>query len=423
MITILEFSLKSIIGLTLTFRLIMKKLYAYLVVLLSTAIFLFAVAFTTNDEPEERTNKDIIMFSHSLHAELSDCESCHTGVAESLSLSDRLLPEKDACAMCHDVEDMDACGTCHYEDVYEPMIQKKSKLLFSHKFHIDEENLECMECHKGFEEIDYSFQSSQANPPMMQCYSCHNDNSVATNACEACHISTVDLLPDNHKTASFFKNHKFTAMAANADCAMCHDNVFCEDCHVSTNVITETNLADNFYTPYSPHTYIDNEKKQVINRVHDLNYRFLHGIDAKGKTMECQTCHETETFCAACHASNNEDFASSGILPASHLAPNFVMIGVGSGGGEHSRLARRDIERCASCHDVQGADANCIMCHVDPDGIKGTNPKTHTINFMSSTNGDWHNDAGSVCYNCHTDANAYPGGNPNFGFCGYCHNK
>lgn len=42
---------------------------------------------------------------------------------------------------------------------------------------------------------------------------------------------------------------------------------------------------------------------------------------------------------------------------------------------------------------------------------------------MSSNNGDWHNDAGSVCYNCHTDANAYPGGNMNFGFCAYCHNN
>ena len=99
------------------------------------------------------------------------------------------------------------------------------------------------------------------------------------------------------------------------------------------------------------------------------------------------------------------------------------MIGVGSGGGDHARLARRDIERCAACHDVQGADPNCILCHTDPDGIEGTNPKTHAINFMNDSNGDWHDDPGSVCYNCHTDPNAYPGGNPNIGFCAYCHNN
>lgn len=401
----------------------MKKLYTYLAVFILGISVIFVTAFTTQEEPQEKTNESIIIFSHSLHAELSDCESCHTGVLESESLSDRLIPEKDACAMCHDVEDMDACGTCHYDDVFEPLLQKKSELIFSHKFHVAEKGMDCAECHKDFEEINYSFESSQANPPMMQCYSCHNDKAVATNECSACHTATDNLLPQNHRTASFFDNHKFSAMAATADCAMCHNDVFCEDCHVATIGIDESNLVDNFYTPYSPHTYLSNTKQQVITRVHDLNYRFLHGIDAKGKTMECQTCHQTETFCAECHSSNHQDFAAEGIMPSSHLQQGFVMIGVGSGGGEHSRLARRDIERCASCHDVQGADANCILCHVDPDGVKGTNPKTHDINFMSSNNGDWHNDAGSVCYNCHTDANAYPGGNMNFGFCAYCHNN
>jgi len=86
-------------------------------------------------------------------------------------------------------------------------------------------------------------------------------------------------------------------------------------------------------------------------------------------------------------------------------------------------LARRDIENCSSCHDVQGADQNCILCHVDNDGVKGTNPKTHARNFgRDFDKGDWHSDRGSVCYSCHTDANARPGGIKGVGFCGYCHN-
>ncbi len=401
----------------------MKKLYAYLVVFLSGAMVLLTSAFTTQEEPAERTNKDIIIFSHSLHAEVTDCESCHDGVLESTSLSDQLLPKMDACGMCHDVEDMDNCGTCHYEDVYETYVEKKPEIIFSHQFHTSEQGMQCAECHKGFEEVDYSFEAEQTNPPMISCYSCHNDKAAATSECEACHTTTDNLLPQNHRTASFFDNHQFSAMAANADCAMCHNDVFCEDCHTATTGIDEVNLRDDFYTPYSPHKYLNNSKQQVITRVHDLNYRFMHGIDAKSKSMECQTCHETETFCAECHSSNSEDFAMDGIMPTSHLSQNFVMIGVGSGGGEHSRLARRDIERCASCHDVQGADPNCILCHVDPDGVAGTNPKTHDINFMSDMEGDWHDDPGSVCYNCHTDANAHPGGNPNMGFCAYCHNN
>lgn len=124
--------------------------------------------------------------------------------------------------------------------------------------------------------------------------------------------------------------------------------------------------------------------------MHDLNYRFTHRIDSKGKTFECQSCHQVETFCANCQAAENTDFAVRGIIPASHLKPNFFTIAVGIGGGEHAILARRDIERCTSCHDVNGSDPTCITCHLDSDGIKGTNPKTHARGFMKNENGDWH---------------------------------
>jgi hypothetical protein len=186
-------------------------------------------------------------------------------------------------------------------------------------------------------------------------------------------------------------------------------------------MIDEKNTASDFYLPYSPTKLLDNAKEMQIVRVHDLNYVYSHGIDAKGKIAECQTCHQTETFCAECHASMSNDYAVEGVEPSSHNNPAFVTIGVGSGGGEHAALARRDIENCAACHDTQGADPTCVLCHVDNDGIKGTNPKTHMSSFMSDNNGDWHSDAGAVCYNCHTDANARPDGIPGVGFCGYCH--
>jgi hypothetical protein len=247
---------------------------------------------------------------------------------------------------------------------------------------------------------------------MALCFDCHNNTSVAANACEQCHISTVNLVPENHMQVGFFKNHKF---ADENECQMCHETeTFCEDCHAATIEMTESNLSNDFYTPYSPHSYVDNEKQQIITRVHDLNFRFTHGIDAKGKTDNCQTCHQTETFCAECHAAEDGDFAMGGIVPLSHVLPNFVT-GLNPG-SDHAILAKRDIERCASCHDTQGADPNCIMCHIDPDGIKGTNPKTHKNEFMNSINGNWHDDGGAVCYNCHTATTS-----AGVGFCGYCH--
>ncbi|PKL83716.1 MAG: cytochrome C [Ignavibacteriae bacterium HGW-Ignavibacteriae-3] len=402
----------------------MKIKYFYTALALTLICFL-TIAAISKDAPghEGATNKDIIKFSHKVHKEVTDCASCHTLAGESTSLNTRLLPEKSVCATCHDVDDDKNCNLCHYDEKYEPLLMKKAELIFDHKFHTADQKMACESCHKGLGEVDYSFESITAKPAMIVCYDCHNGNSVAANVCESCHISTAGLTPQDHKQVSFFKNHKFSASRENSQCQMCHDNTFCESCHTSTTMITEKNSARDFYTPYSPHKYTDNTKQQAITRVHDLNYQYTHGIELKGKTNECQTCHQPEVFCGKCHDSNSKDFALSGNIPKSHKAPNFVTIGVGTGGGQHAVLARRDIENCSSCHDVQGADQNCILCHVDNDGVKGTNPKTHARNFgRDFDKGDWHSDRGSVCYSCHTDANARPGGIKGVGFCGYCHN-
>lgn len=400
----------------------MKIKYFYAGFVIIAISFLTIAAIGADGSEVEKSNKDIIKFSHAAHKEVTDCAGCHTKASESTSLSDRLLPDKAVCATCHDVNDDKQCSMCHIGEIYEPLMIKKSELFFNHKIHLGNPNTTCESCHKGLNEVAFSTEAKEANPSMASCNTCHSDRAIASNECKTCHTSTVNLLPQDHKSVSFMKTHKFKSSEANANCQMCHDNSFCETCHSASTMIDENNTARNFLTPYSPHSFVDNTKQQNTNRVHDLNYRFTHGIDLKGKTAECQTCHQPETFCAECHTSGGGDYALEGMAPQSHKMPNFVTIGVGSGGGQHAVLARRDIERCASCHDVQGADANCIMCHVDNDGIKGTNPKTHKTSFMRSTgNGDWHSDRNSVCYSCHTDANARPSGIVGVGFCGYCH--
>jgi len=70
---------------------------------------------------------------------------------------------------------------------------------------------------------------------------------------------------------------------------------------------------------------------------------------------------------------------------------------------------------------VQGGDPTCITCHMDADGIRGTDPKTHPAGFMKNVEGPWHANPGAVCYDCHTDYNAHPGGVKGRNFCGYCH--
>ena len=388
----------------------MKVKHFYILIGLLSIVY-FGFTNKNYSDPVKSRNKDIIKFSHKTHDGVAECAECHSKVEESTNLVSSLLPVKDDCAACHDVDDDENCSMCHYEDVNEALIPGTSELLFNHKFHLSDQKIECEKCHSGILEVNYAFESPTSSPGMEICFTCHNNSSVAANECEQCHISTVNLIPENHKQVGFFKNHKFN----NDNCEMCHNTeTFCEDCHTATVSIDETNLSNDFYTPYSPHNYVDGTKQQVITRIHDLNYRFTHGIDAKGKTNNCQSCHQIETFCSECHASEDGDFAMGGIVPLSHTSPNFIT-GL-TPGSEHAVLAKRDIESCASCHDVQGADPNCILCHSDPDGIQGTNPNTHPSGFMKDIHGDWHTDGGSICYNCHSNTNT-----AGIGFCGYCH--
>ncbi len=399
----------------------MKIKQFYILILIAAVIMLLLSAFNSSQVNDEKPrNEGIIKFSHQLHADLDECQNCHSAVTESTSISDRLFPNHENCASCHEVDNDEECNTCHYNENYEALIQKKPELIFDHSFHLKNSSMQCTDCHQGLTEVDYSWQASGVNPPMEQCYSCHNDLTVASNACESCHISTANLLPQDHKVVSFIRSHKFSATAFDSNCMMCHNNQSCSDCHVATTGIMENNMPDNFYQPYYPSNFIDGVRQQAINRVHDLNYRFTHGIESKGKTAECQSCHQVETFCASCHFSEGTgDFALGGIVPASHLKTTFKTLGVGTGGGDHGTLARRDIESCASCHDINGADPTCITCHLDSDGVKGTNPKTHARGFMNDEKGDWHDSMGSVCYNCHTSAT--PQSLTTAGFCNYCH--
>jgi len=205
--------------------------------------------------------------------------------------------------------------------------------------------------------------------------------------------------------------------AGTADCAHCHTNNYCQQCHESTDLISTKILPNNFYANFSPQA--DGKQTMVLKAVHDLNYRYIHQLDAAGKEKNCNTCHETSAYCGECH-SNGGLSVNSQIRPAWHGGPDWgaIALGVGTGGGRHATLAKRDIERCAACHDVQGADPSCLLCHTDYDGIKNTNPRTHELGFSNrfGERSDFHNDEGAVCFMCHTRTNQ-----PGVGFCGYCH--
>jgi hypothetical protein len=303
-----------------------------------------------------------IKFSHKKHVEElgAECSSCHAGAQTSENANDLMLPKHDECGACHSAEVEETCGFCHV-DADNPVAYAapKREVRFSHKLHIEKSKLECAACHAGVEKSETP--TIATLPVMAACNTCH-DNVKAKNACESCHTRPETLLPMSHRGAGWAKEHKRLVRVGGMsnDCAVCHSDNFCQACHAGvTTQFTKGNLIrsipENRASP-------DGGQLLVKQRVHDLNFVFTHAIDLRSKTSDCVTCHDQQTFCTDCHV-RNQDSGFPSPVPQSHRAADFIRIGKGSGGGQHAGLARRDMESCASCHDVEGRDPVCVTCH------------------------------------------------------------
>jgi len=266
-------------------------------------------------------SKSGIEFDHVLHAEDAgmDCESCHEAAWTSSAGTDLLLPEKDTCADCHDVDDDENCGLCHI-DVDDPWgyAEVEPKVdLFSHVAHV-EAGQECSACHG---EVD----ALVAAPAKSECRSCHV-TAADYQDCSVCHSEGAEFVPSSHG-AGWHLWHGVEAGHDQQDCSNCHAQVDCQDCHAGDN---------------------------VAPRTHELNYAFEHSLDARASSIECSTCHMDAGFCADCHRVNN-------VLPRNHSRGDWLL--PGGNGGAHGTEALLEIEGCISCHDQGSSDPLCAECH------------------------------------------------------------
>lgn len=424
----------------------MKINKLYFILLACVLVFLSSTAYLMKDtktagkkvsmynSSKSEDHSKYIKFNHQFHIKDASvaCKDCHTKALTSVTSKDDLNPGHAECSSCHDINDQKNCNFCHIKDAKQKFPPTKKELEFSHKFHVVDQKQECTACHTGLDKVKFAKESPTAFPPMEICSACHtesnrpavNTSHQATGNCEACHTNLTKLYPVSHKSPNFLNEHKVLSgpESNSKNCMMCHSDNFCQVCHSPVS-LKGINTAENFNTPYYTKegaTRMDREDLQKLTTVHkDLNYRFTHGLDANHKRFECKTCHDPVTFCNSCHQNGGNILGE--IAPESHRQPNFTTFGVGTGGGLHATLGKRDIESCQSCHDTQGGDPVCVRCHMDNDGVKGTNPKTHETGFMNDDKGIWHDTQGAVCYTCHVDGNARPNGIKGIGFCGYCH--
>jgi hypothetical protein len=382
--------------------------------------FLAGIAPLSGDEIPvtipEQDRRSLIKFSHQYH--LQDiglfCTDCHKMAPGSKFSSDNILPREENCADCHaqEVEDEAKCGKCHWENT-EPVAFKNSERVidFPHKFHLEKAGLVCQDCHNGMNKTDYA--SRVHWPTMPECLVCHQDSDAPAD-CNLCHPKVEVIRPQSHR-ADWIHEHSQHAISTSMPCSQCHQDTWCEDCHAGATTIEMQDPSDRMASGGPQNR---GRTAQIVQRQHELNYRFIHPMDAVGKERQCATCHARE-FCVDCHRIEGDE---QRFKPAWHgqvpgLPQPWVLIGVGSGGGRHADWARNDIERCVACHDVEGDDPSCIQCHVDFDGVKGTDPKTHPVRFAGRLGeGEFHSDPASLCYSCHVNTS-----NSGVGFCGYCH--
>jgi hypothetical protein len=395
----------------------------YLIVLLVIAGALVTAVAHRSASPlvwPEKEGTAQLKFSHAFHVGEAGvaCADCHAAKDSKLA-SDHLKAGHDQCSSCHEEQIANTCGYCHVDpENIVPAPAPVREIVFSHAQHAAMEGVACETCHQGLDKADLA--GPAAMPSMETCATCHNDVR-ATNACEACHLKLTDLIPSDHLVAGFEREHKRLTRVGGIDaqCSMCHRQDFCADCH-SAAASVQFGMGPLMADPSPRGSPTDSPNKMILQFAHDLNYRHTHGIDAKSVSADCYSCHNYQQFCVTCHM-EGEKLAGPGYVPAWHLGSGFALVGRGSGGGRHADVARRDLESCITCHDVVGGDATCMRCHIDPDGIKGTDPRTHPVGFREGDHGEWHEDPGATCYTCHTDLNARPDGAPTRGFCGYCH--
>jgi hypothetical protein len=335
-------------------------------------------ALTAGDASADESRTPTVKFSHRFHiteAGVTDCATCHPAAASSKSVSDNLAATHDACVTCHEQQVTDAeqlqCGYCHKNTSdFQAAPSVKRDLIFSHEAHTAMAGVECATCHAG---VDMVENVTAANfPSMATCNTCHNDVK-ASNTCESCHTNFVTLLPVDHERSDFARNHRdMTRLGAlQTDCQTCHKETFCQQCHFEPDVKSYSygRRRDLTTEPAHKTSTKDSPRQTLLQNVHELNYRFTHGIDAKSKLADCQSCHSVQTFCAECHSAGG-NITQLRFKPSSHSLPGFTTLGRGSGGGLHAEEARRDMETCIGCHDVEGKDPTCLTCHLDNGRVR-----------------------------------------------------
>lgn len=294
-----------------------------------------------------RAGEDPIRVPHDTHAKNDvDCSFCHEAVETATSLDVKLLPDEAKCLECHaDEKQKGNCGKCHTDVKHAgPFVKIDRHLTLSHAQHL-KGGAKCESCHRklpGARAVD----EHSLPVAMATCRGCHNhDDDYRDGRCTRCHtdLTRYPLKPiaDFSHDGNFVKEHPRAARAAADTCALCHEQNFCADCHAATA---------------HPKIEIKFPEKVDSDFIHRNDYLSRHALEASSDPAMCRRCH-APSFCTDCHQTQN--LTPTAANPRDPHPPGWSLP---SSPRFHGVEARRDISRCAACHD-QGPATNCIQCH------------------------------------------------------------
>lgn len=354
-----------------------------------------AVAFATYATGKK---SPAVPFDHKYHIEDvgAACVDCHTDAETATTSAAVLIPPIENCYACHDQAEVNWAVP---SDGSSPWPTAERELIFDHSKHAAL-GLDCMTCHSGVAKAKKA--PSGGLPHMALCTDCHGEREI-NDDCNICHTQVQFLRPKDH-VADWVLDHSITARTDAHTCETCHKQSYCSECHdgaaLGLSVRNSPNTPVDRIGPMAPAH--ESNQMLVLQRAHDLNYRWTHGSDVRAKTSDCAVCHEAQSFCNACHSPEND---ASRLRPIWHDMANFEFY-------THADYARNDIEACASCHEPSGAEPTCMKCHK-------TIRSPHPDGFMKDNKGSWHDDRNAVCFVCHDNGSRTAG----VGFCGKCHGR
>ena len=178
-----------------------------------------------------------------------------------------------------------------------------------------ERNNSCVSCHRWT--AHPSPVGSRDTAMMALCFKCHglSEGAKAPGACDVCHLKGLDLRSESHKTGDWKALHGDAAKADRKQCAICHVEKFCRDCHG-----LEIPHPEGWTSGKTGHSVVAARDRKVCEQCHrgktNLCSMCHHkGYDgAKGPWVSrhylmvqetgsafCMQCHQP-TFCVRCHS-------------------------------------------------------------------------------------------------------------------------